>query len=146
MAAMLYDHKDCVDNRIPFWSGRMLTQLKTLLNTPGKTYDDLMADPNWPVWMFDYGKMKAGEKVSKASAMKAARKMGGKETGWKKKKYIVASPEKPEKEKTPKDMTKAELLDLVEMLTAKIQKLEGDDEDDEEGSGDDAPAEEHKDT
>ena len=144
MAAMLYDHKDCVDNRIPFWSGRMLTQLKTLLNTPGKTYDDLMADPNWPVWMFDYGKMKAGEKVSKSEAVAAAKAMGGKANGWAKKKFVAAS---PEKEKNPKEMTKAELLAFVEKLQAKIQELTpNDDEDDEEGSGDDAPAEEHKDT
>ena len=60
MAAMVYDHNDCVDNRLPFWSGKMLKQLKTLLNTPGKSYDDLMADPNWPVWMFDYESMRAG--------------------------------------------------------------------------------------
>ena len=142
-----FNTDDCKDNRLPFWSGEMLKQLKTLLNTPGKTYDDLIADENWPVWMFDYEYMKAGEKVSKASAMKAARKMGGKETGWKKKKFIPPSPEKDEKQKTPKEMTKAELLDLVEKLEAKIQELTPkDDEDDEEGSGDDAPAEEHKDT
>ena len=42
-----FNTDDCVDNRLPFWSGKMLKQLKTLLNTPGKTYDDLMADPNW---------------------------------------------------------------------------------------------------
>ena len=139
-----FNTDDCVDNRLPLWSGKMLKQLKTLLNTPGKTYDDLMADPNWPVWMFDYEMMKAGEKVTKTAAMKAAKNMGGKANGWQKKKFI---PPSPEKEKNPKEMTKAELLALVEKLEAKIQELTPkDDEDDEEGSGDDAPAEEHKDT
>ena len=36
MAAFPPDLKDCVDNRLPFWSGEMLAQLKTLLNTPGR--------------------------------------------------------------------------------------------------------------
>ena len=101
-------YTDCVDNRLPFWSGAMLRQLKTLLNTPGKSYDDLIADDNWPVYIFNYGDhMRRGEKVSKTVAMKVANEMGGKANGWQKKKFI---PPSPEKEKNPKEMTKAELL------------------------------------
>ena len=82
--------------------------------------------------------------AARAAAQKAARNMGGKITGWGKKKFILPS---PEKEKNPKEMTKAELLAFVEKLQAKIQELTPkDDDEDEEGSGDDAPAEEHKDT
>ena len=57
MAAFPPDLSDCVDNRLPFWSGEMLKQLKTLINTPGKTYADLMADArqvgNTSHWFYD---------------------------------------------------------------------------------------------
>ena len=141
MAAFPPDLKDCVDNRLPFWSGEMLKQLKTLINTPGKTYADLMADPSWPVYIHNFGSgMKKGEKVSKYHAEQAAKEMGGRKAGWGKKLYRGFSPGST----NPKEMNKAELLALVEKLTTKIAELETAD-DDGGGSGDDAPAEEHKD-
>ena len=140
MAAFPPDLSDCVDNRLPFWSGEMLAQLKTLLNTPGKTYADLMADPSWPVYIHNFGSgMKKGEKVSKYHAEQAAKEMGGRKAGWGKKLYRGFSPGST----NPKEMNKAELLALVEKLTTKIAELETAD-DDGGGSGDDAPAEEHK--
>ena len=125
MAAMLYDHKDCVDNRLPFWSGEMLAQLKTLINTPGKTYADLMADPSWPVYIHNFGSnMVKGQKVSKYHAEQAMKEMG-KKNGWRKKQFSAASPGST----NPKEMNKAELLALVEKLTTKIAQIETADDD-----------------
>ena len=141
MAAFPPDLSDCVDNRLPFWSGEMLKQLKTLINTPGKTYADLMADPSWPVYIHNFGSnMVKGQKVSKYHAEQAMKEMG-KKNGWRKKQFSGVSPGST----NPKEMNKAELLALVEKLTTKIAQLETAD-DDGAGSGDDAPAEEHKDT
>ena len=129
-------YADCKDNVVPLWSGDMLKQLKALINTPGKTWEELRAKDEWPVYIFDYEGQVKGEKVSLHGAQTIMKMMGGKANGWKKYKAPRSADRASQVPKTPEKMTKSELLELVLKLKEKLAVYEPDDEDEDE---EDAP-------